>query len=479
MSLKPFWNEQCKALAHALDTGEATLVELPQTDAAEPTQTSGVATSPCQEAGCLEPARGRLCDAHRDIAQTDSCYVILRVGKRKGERCGTRAKGDGLCGRHAPKLTAPSNVAIHSRMIKLYPTPAQRGMLKQWFGVARKTYNTTVCIFRGKRRVKKSLAEARIHVERRLYKKKYVAATPLQIRDNAIGDCVVATVAAIKRYQKTGRAASLCFRSRKDESQSIKPYTRSCKALLDGNNRPRLFQMYASYMKPIRTKEDIPAFRACQVVMKYGREFYLKADVEYEKPPAPQSVDVRRAVGLDPNVKNLFGVWSASEQRVIDLPDFAKHNKRVARLNQVLSAIKQRRAKRTLTRKRQRTFQKRLGLRDHHHWSLINDLLSRYDVVCLPPFEAHRKAHGLGSGTNESMFSIAHGLLLARLTYKAESQGKCVLSRGEEYTTKTCSRCGALNSPDDRAFACARCGLAMHRDLNSAKNILVKSLLQL
>jgi putative transposase len=77
------------------------------------------------------------------------------------------------------------------------------------------------------------------------------------------------------------------------------------------------------------------------------------------------------------------------------------------------------------------------------------------------------------------MFSISHGLLLARLTYKAEIQGKCVLSRGEEYTTKTCSRCGALNTPDDRAFACARCGLAMHRDLNSAKNILVKSLLQL
>ena len=42
--------------------------------------------------------------------------------------------------------------------------------------------------------------------------------------------------------------------------------------------------------------------------MKYGREFYLKADVEYEKSPAPQSVDVRRVVGLDPNVKNLFGV---------------------------------------------------------------------------------------------------------------------------------------------------------------------------
>ena len=130
----------------------------------------------------------------------------------------------------------------------------------------------------------------------------------------------MATVAAIKRYQKTGRVASLCFRSRRTSRRASSPTRAPAKALLDGNNRPRLFQMYASYMKPIRTKEDIPAFRACQVVMKYGREFYLKADVEYERPPAPQSVDVRRAVGLDPNVKNLFGVWSASEQRVIDLP---------------------------------------------------------------------------------------------------------------------------------------------------------------
>ena len=143
--------------------------------------------------------------------------------------------------------------------------PRQRSdMLKQWFGVARKTYNATVCIFRAGSVVKKSLAEGASAWEAAV-QEKYVAATPLQIRDNAIGDCVVATVAAIA-LPEDGRVASLCFRSRKDESQSIKPHTRPCKALLDENNRPRLFQMYASYMKPIRTKEDILAFRACQVV---------------------------------------------------------------------------------------------------------------------------------------------------------------------------------------------------------------------
>ena len=32
------------------------------------------------------------------MAQTASCYVILKAGKRKGARCGATAKEHGLCG---------------------------------------------------------------------------------------------------------------------------------------------------------------------------------------------------------------------------------------------------------------------------------------------------------------------------------------------------------------------------------------------
>ena len=41
----------------------------------EPAQTSGATTSVCQEE-CSEPARGRLCDAHRGMAQADSCVIL-------------------------------------------------------------------------------------------------------------------------------------------------------------------------------------------------------------------------------------------------------------------------------------------------------------------------------------------------------------------------------------------------------------------
>ena len=132
-------------------------------------------------------AQERLCDEHRELAQTGSCYVILRGREAQRREVRERLPREhGLCGLHKPKQAAADNVGIRSRMIRLYPTQAQRDVLKQWFGVARKTYNATVCLFRGHRRVKRSLAEARIPIERRLYKKQYVAAVPYQLRDNAI-----------------------------------------------------------------------------------------------------------------------------------------------------------------------------------------------------------------------------------------------------------------------------------------------------
>ena len=155
-----------------------------------------------------------------------------------------RAKAAGLCGRHAPKQWL-SNVAIRSRMIKLYPRRRSATCSGSGSGGAQNVQRYRLHIPR-KASCEEVACRARIRVEDVCWRK-YVAATPLQIRDNAIGDCVVATVAAIKRYQKTGRAASLYFRSRKGrvaEHQAIHALpARRCST----NNRPRLFQMYASH----------------------------------------------------------------------------------------------------------------------------------------------------------------------------------------------------------------------------------------
>ena len=85
--------------------------------------------------------------------------------------------------------------------------------------------------------------------------------------------------------------------------------------------------------------------------MKYGREFYLKADVEYEKPPAPVDVDIRRAVGPGSNVKNLFGVVRASAR--VRCPT-SRSTTGAWRDLRSCTPRSSRSAQRTLSRKRQR-----------------------------------------------------------------------------------------------------------------------------
>jgi transposase len=47
---------------------------------------------------------------------------------------------------------------------------------------------------------------------------------------------------------------------------------------------------------------------------------------------------------------------------------------------------------------------------------------------------------------------------------------------GEAYTSKTCHRCGSLNTlVEKRLFRCRECGLEYNRDLNAAVNIASRS----
>jgi hypothetical protein len=62
------------------------------------------------------------------------------------------------------------------------------------------------------------------------------------------------------------------------------------------------------------------------------------------------------------------------------------------------------------------------------------------------------------------------------IRYKALEEGIPVYLVGEAYTSKTCHRCGSLNTlVEKRLFRCRGCGLEYNRDLNAAVNIANRS----
>ena len=78
---------------------------------------------------------------------------------------------------------------------------------------------------------------------------------------------------------------------------------------------------------------------------------------------------------------------------------------------------------------------------------------------------------------NRSLLQLKHYQFQQRLKSKCEVRGCRMEICTEEYTSKTCGRCGELN--DVKAldvYSCNKCKLVIDRDVNGARNIYIKVL---
>ena len=72
--------------------------------------------------------------------------------------------------------------------------------------------------------------------------------------------------------------------------------------------------------------------------------------------------------------------------------------------------------------------------------------------------------------------ALSHYQFQQHLLHKAEEYGCRVVIVTEEYTSKTCGRCGRIGSVfNKREKRCDDCGYGMNRDINGARNILIKN----
>lgn len=74
--------------------------------------------------------------------------------------------------------------------------------------------------------------------------------------------------------------------------------------------------------------------------------------------------------------------------------------------------------------------------------------------------------------TNYYMFQKACNCFAERC--KIEKETRLVVCT-EEYTSKTCTRCGSLNDVgSSEVYQCSNCDLIIDRDVNGARNIFIK-----
>jgi len=84
------------------------------------------------------------------------------------------------------------------------------------------------------------------------------------------------------------------------------------------------------------------------------------------------------------------------------------------------------------------------------------------------------------SDTVRKMVTWSHYKFQQRLIHKAKKYGKIVELCDEHYTSKCCSNCGNIkwNLKGQKSYYCRECKSRFGRDINGAKNILLKYLIE-
>ena len=121
-------------------------------------------------------------------------------------------------------------------------------------------------------------------------------------------------------------------------------------------------------------------------------------------------------------------------------------------------------------------------LRSECHKQTASYLAKTYDVIILPTFETSqmvvKKSRKLHSKTARAMMTWAFYQFSQTLQHLCNRYGSKLVRITEEYTSKTCTKCGHVHNKlgSSKIFKCPECGYEILRDFNGALGIFLKAM---
>ncbi|QOV22994.1 RNA-guided endonuclease InsQ/TnpB family protein [Anabaenopsis elenkinii] len=120
------------------------------------------------------------------------------------------------------------------------------------------------------------------------------------------------------------------------------------------------------------------------------------------------------------------------------------------------------------------------------HNKAVNLLVNSYKVIYLPTFDSSQmvikrrsgKKRKINSKSVRQMLTLSHYKFEQHLKQAAQRKGVIVVLCNESYTSKTCGNCGHVHHKlgGHKIFKCPHCGIQVYRDVNGARNILLRAL---
>jgi putative transposase len=179
-------------------------------------------------------------------------------------------------------------------------------------------------------------------------------------------------------------------------------------------------------------------------------------------------------IGLDVGLKSFL---TDSEGHTVENPRFYRTSQKTLRRKQrtICRRKKGSHRRRKAAKSAAQTHLKIDLQRRDHHFKVAKQYAEQYEHIAVEDLQITNmvKNHHL----SKSILDAAWGQFLAILEDKAARAGHQVIRVNPRFTTQACSNCGELvqKSLSVRTHICTSCGYIADRDVNAAKNILLRA----
>jgi putative transposase len=311
---------------------------------------------------------------------------------------------------------------------------------------------------------------------------------PYDIKDVAVRDMYKARNAHFAKLSKKKEKdplarhdASFKFRSKKDTQESFEVRGRDMDRKIGKFAFLRLNKLKASEKLPSEVELAVRFVRD-----KLGRYYLIVPRQVAKKGENPAHQTPESIVSLDPGVRTFQTTYDASglatewgKGDMCQIFRLCRMADKVQHAWQAKKGSKRRTTKRAWLRMLDKIKNKVKEI----HRKLAVWLCENYKVILIPTFESSKMAcrakRKINSKTARNMLTWSHYGFRQLLKAKAELY-TCVtvVDCEEPYTSKTCGCCGEINVKlgGAKTFRCKKCGYVADRDINGARNILLRYL---
>jgi IS605 OrfB family transposase len=205
----------------------------------------------------------------------------------------------------------------------------------------------------------------------------------------------------------------------------------------------------------------------------FSEEEKIKSTNEESKSDEPKE---KRVISLDPGIRKFLTGYDPNG-KVLFIGEKACN--KLSTLLEQADLLKSK-------KKKLRKYRKIKNLISELHWKVSSFLVKNYDSILLPDFRTSQmvlkkkpgsKKKTISKKTRRLMNMFSFYKFKEKLIYKCSNKSKELYIVDESYTSKTCGFCGKLNNVgSSEVYNCDYCNLEIDRDVNGARNILIKNL---